>query len=301
MRISTVIILTLTLIMFAANSILCRLALAGEGMGPVEFALLRLGSGAMVLLPILLIGLRRGKQEGGNDWGKGYLSFKLANYWQGISLFGYAIFFSLAYVELEAATGALILFPTVQISMVGYSIMKGNRLTLMEWTGFLLSFGGLIYLMAPGVTAPPLVGTIMMILSGVSWSAYSLLGTNQSRPILATARNFLFCWPFLIFLLGITLIGAINDVPPLFTTNAVLLSILSGGVASGIGYILWYVSLARISTTQASVAQLAVPVIAASGGILFLGEQLTLRLMVASLVILGGVTITIFGRKRKEG
>jgi drug/metabolite transporter (DMT)-like permease len=164
-------------------------------------------------------------------------------------------------------------------------------------TGFLLSLGGLVYLMAPGVTAPPMLGTIMMVLSGISWSAYSLLGTGESRPILATARNFLFCWPFLIILIGIILIGSLNGHPVALTRNAILLSVLSGGVASGIGYILWYISLGRISTTQASVAQLAVPVLAAAGGILFLGEQLTTRLLIASVLILSGVTLTISGAK----
>lgn len=300
MKLSTALLLLFTMIAFAANSILCRLALSTNAIGPVEFTAIRLASGILMLLPIILF--RQPLKQISfirNDDNRELLHIKLKNFYQSLSLFGYAIFFSLAYVQLDTAVGALILFPTVQISMVGWSLFQGNKVSLFEWVGFGLSTVGLLYLLSPGLTAPPLVGTMLMIASGVSWSAYSMLGKKEPSPILATARNFLFTLPLVLIISGFLLITKTIDGIQL-TKDGLILALLSGAIASAMGYVLWYLSLRRITTTAASISQLVVPIFAAVGGIIFLNEALTLRLVIASVLILGGIIIAILAGQRKN-
>ena len=282
MQPGTLALAAFTLTAFAANSVFCRLALKPGLIGANEFTLIRLLSGALILLPVLI--------PGGAAWlkrpGKGTLL-------QAASLFGYAFFFSRSYVELDAGTGALILFAVVQITMIGAALFQGERLGALQWAGVFLAFAGLTYLLLPGVTAPPPGGAAAMAVAGFFWGAYSLLGRGVASPIAQTGRNFLLTIPFCALLL------AVEAPAPDWTAHGAGLAVASGAVSSGIGYVLWYLTLKRITTTVAAVIQLSVPVIAAGGGILLLDESLTLRLASASLVILGGIAITIAGRKRR--
>lgn len=297
-RLTTVGLLLVTLTAFASNSILCRTALLVHRVGPLEFTVIRLLSGVLALLPVLLWGGRtRLIPADRSSTRSPALAVTRSNLLMALCLFSYAFFFSLAYVKLETGTGAIILFPTVQITMIGISLFLGNRLSMIEWCGFGLALAGLVYLLLPGLTAPPLGGALMMMLSGMSWGGYSLVGKYQSEPIRATARNFLFTVPACLILLTVLLsvhrsAASPNDLP------GYLLAVASGAIASGVGYVLWYLSLRRISWTMASLSQLAVPIIAALGGILFLHERPSLRLGIASLLILGGIVVAIAGRRK---
>ena len=301
-RVTTFLLVLVTLTAFASNSIFCRTALLVHRLGPLEFTIIRLVTGMLALIPVLLLGGRTRLIPSDKILVRSRsLTVNWPNVLMALFLFSYALFFSLAYVKLETGTGAIILFPTVQITMIGASLFLGNRLTAIEWCGFGLALGGLVYLLLPGLTAPPLGGAVMMMLSGISWGGYSLIGKHQTEPIRATARNFLFCIPACL-----VLIGVLWRVTPSFSrlavnSNGVVLAVLSGALASGVGYVLWYLSLRRISWTMASLSQLAVPVLAALGGILFLHERPTVRLGVASVLILGGIVVAIAGRRRSSG
>jgi drug/metabolite transporter (DMT)-like permease len=213
-------------------------------------------------------------------------------------LFSYALFFSLAYMRLSTGTGALILFASVQITMLGISVGQGTRVLPLQWVGMVVSFGGLLYLLSPGLSAPSLSGALLMITAGASWGVYSVLGRREHRAVIATARNFLFCLPGVVTLAAIVIIRAVSFDGAIVTSKGVMLAVISGAVASAMGYIIWYVAVKRISTATASVAQLLVPVIAAMGGVLFLHELLTVRLAVALTAIAGGVALTIVKGKR---
>jgi len=295
--IQTLLLTFITLVAFAANSILCRMALMADLIGPLEFTLIRLGSGILVLLPLLFIGRKKDlTKEEFSDPDSDILSLRWGNIAPSLALFSYALFFSLAYIELDAGIGALILFASVQTTMMGVSVFLGNRVSAIEWSGFGLAFLGLVYLLLPGLSAPSLSGTIMMILSGISWGVYSLLGKNQPQPILSTARNFLFCLPACLLLLGAMVGFGLSDGWDEVQSRGVTLGILSGGLASGGGYVLWYISLRRITTTVASIAQLSVPIIAGIAGILLLNEALSLRLVLSSMLILGGIVVAVLGK-----
>lgn len=298
MRISTVLLMFFTLVAFAANSILCRQALMSGSIGPVEFTFIRLASGTIALLPLIIFRshrLLRESTESSDE--QDLLKIRMRGIWPAIALFGYALSFSLAYVQLDAGVGALILFASVQITMMGVSIIQGNKVTPPELAGFVISFAGLVYLLSPGLSAPPALGTSLMIVAGVSWGMYSLLGKNQSRPILSTARNFLFCLPGVLVLGLIMAVDAARYGNLRMNTDGIMLALISGAVASGMGYILWYLSVRRITTTVASISQLVVPIIAAAGGILFLNENLNLRLVIASIMIISGISLTILSKK----
>jgi len=298
MRISTLLLAIFTLTAFAANSILCRLALITGSIGPVEFTAIRLLSGMLALLPLILFRRRLFPQAVAESApGQDILKIRPVNFWPAAALFGYALSFSLAYIQLDAAVGALILFPSVQITMMGISIIQGNKVAPFEWAGFAVSFIGLVYLLSPGLSAPPARGTILMMISGISWGIYSLLGKNQASPILSTARNFLFCLPGVI-ILGLPIAGSfMRNGTVLMNSDGIIIAMISGAIASGMGYILWYLTVHRITTTAASISQLAVPILVAIGGIAFLNETLNLRLVVASIMIIGGIVMAIFGKK----
>lgn len=262
---------------FAANSILCRVALADGSIDPASFTGIRLASGAITLALIVLA--QKGKPMEKGDWTSGFL------------LFAYAIAFSFAYIGLTAGTGALLLFGSVQATMLIVSLTDGHRPKPAEWLGLALALGGLIYLVSPGLSAPPLVRALLMIAAGVAWGFYSLKGRGVSQPIKATAGNFLLAAPMAVVPIALYA----NQLH--LTQPGVLWAVLSGAVTSGLGYVIWYAALPHIGGVRAAIVQLTVPIIAAVGGILLLGELLTPRLLIAGLVTLGGVALAMSVRR----
>lgn len=283
MRSRTFFLTTLAMIAFAANSVLGRLGLVDGGIGPSSFVMIRLLSGALVLA--LIAGPKSSLKAGS---------------WSGaLSLFLYAAPFSYAYLVLPAGTGALILFAMVQITMVGAGLRKGERLNVLQWGGMAAAIVALIWLLSPGIDTPPLWAAGMMAVAGISWGIYSLIGRQASGadtdPIRRSAGNFLKAVLIAVLCLPFALIGE-----PIPQAYGLTLAIVSGAVTSGLGYAVWYMALRSLEATKAGIAQLTVPAIAALGGILFLSEQLSLRFVLASLLILVGVGIaTLTGKRAK--
>jgi len=273
----TIALTSLAMVAFAGNSLLCRVALKHTGIDPASFATIRLISGAMMLW--LVVRMRRGTHTGGGNW----LS--------AISLFVYAAGFSFAYVSLPAATGALLLFGAVQATMIGHGIWMGERLKRPQLVGLMLAFGGLVGLLLPGLSAPPLYGSILMLGAGVAWGIYSLRGKGAGDPTQVTAGNFLRVVPIAAALSVITFNSTSLDKAGFWY------AVLSGALASGMGYAIWYTALPALKATNAATVQLSVPVIAALGGIVFLGEPITLRLVLASIAILGGIVLVILEKQ----
>ena len=266
----------LTMVAFAANSVLCRGALAVESMGAASFTAWRVASGALVLSLVLSLAPKR---EGGSKAS-----------WRGVfALLVYAFAFSVAYRSLPAGAGALILFAAVQLTMWGASIYEGARPSARAWVGGLLAFGGLAALLWPGRQAPDLVGALLMSAAGVAWGVYSLLGRGGSHPLGTTQGNFVRAAPVALAVWAISLALGHADAPSSWTARGLGLALASGALASGLGYALWYRVLKDLETLTAAVAQLSVPVIAALGGVLLLGEALTMRMVAASLVTLTGI------------
>lgn len=276
--IKTIIFTGLTLIAFAANSVLCRLALGENTVDASSFTVIRLLSGAFVLLIILKINSSKHSSLIKGSWSA------------GLMLFLYAATFSFAYITLDTGTGAIILFGSVQITMILLSLISGNRLHITEWIGVSVAFIGFVYLVLPGATSPSIIGFSFMTIAGIAWGIYTLKGRYSEDPLADTAYNFLRTIPFVAVLAIIT----IQDLH--FTTQGVLLAALSGGIASGIGYTIWYIALGGLSAIQAAVVQLLVPVIAALGGVIFVSEKITLRLTLSSVLILGGILMVVWGR-----
>lgn len=268
----------LALIAFAANSVLCRLALGAGAIDAAGFTAVRLLSGATVLGIILRLTANRTGPAAKGSWPA------------GLALAAYAVAFSFAYINLETGTGALILFGAVQISIILVALVQGYRLHPLEWLGVLIACGGFVYLLLPGATAPSWRGFGLMSLAGIAWGMYTLLGRGSRSPTADTAYNFLRSAPLALLLL---IVAAIRSD---YTGQGVLLACLSGAVASGLGYILWYTALRGLSASQAAVVQLSVPVIAAGGGVVFAGEAITFRLTASAVLILGGVLTTVLGR-----
>ena len=280
----TLILAAFTLIAFAANSLLCRMALGGHLIDPVSFTTLRLVSGALALIPISrLVVETKTLQKTKGSWSSSF------------ALFTYAAAFSLAYVSLSAGMGALILFGSVQVTMIGAALKSGERLGLAQWFGLAAAMGGLIFLVLPGISAPDPIGALLMCVSGIAWGAYSIRGKGVSAPVAMTAMNFTRSMPMAIIASAFAFSSV--QLQPL----GVMLALVSGVVASGMGYVLWYKTLHGLTTAQASIVQLIVPVLAAVGGITFLSEQVTVRLVAASMMILGGVALAITKRKRDVG
>ena len=274
----TIILTGLALIAFAANSILCRLALGSEAIDASSFTVIRLLSGTIVLL--IIIGSTRNTTEGSS---KGSWSASLM-------LFIYAVTFSYAYISLDTGTGALILFGSVQITMILLSLIAGTRLHLTEWAGVTIAFTGFVYLILPGITAPSTIGFLLMTVAGIAWGIYTLKGRNSKSPLMDTAYNFFRTTPLIILLALIT----INNTN--YSSEGILLAVLSGGITSGIGYTIWYIALGGLSSTQAAVLQLSVPVIAALGGVIFVSEAITSRLTISATMVLGGILMVVLGR-----
>ncbi len=265
----------LAMLAFAGNSLLCRVALAETAIDAASFTSIRLASGALALWLIVRL---RGAATGGGNW----LS--------ALALFAYAAGFSYAYLSLSAATGALLLFGAVQATMIGYGLWAGERLKPGQSVGMLLAGGGLLGLLLPGLSAPPLGGAVLMLAAGVAWGVYSLRGRGGGDPTAVTAGNFLRALPFAAALSLLALPAARLD------PAGVGYALASGALASGVGYAIWYTALPGLRATSAASVQLSVPVIAALGGVALLGEALSLRLVLASVAILGGVALVILGR-----
>lgn len=270
---------------FAANSVLNRLALADGAIDPVTFAGVRLISGAAVLALILAVR--------GHVPGRARIGGSLAG---AAALLGYAVAFSLAYVDLSAATGALVLFASVQIGMLGRAVARGERPGAAEWAGFLIAILFLGYLLAPGVTAPEPASAALMVLAGLCWAAYTLIGRGSAAPLVDTAGNFVRCLPVALVLL----VPALAAEAP--SAAGWALAVASGAVASGLGYAVWYSVLPALTRTSAAFVQLTVPALAAVGGVLFIAEPLTPRLALSAAGVLGGVGLALWSaelRKRR--
>lgn len=279
MPIARLAILTLlALAAFAGNSLLCRAALAHTQIDAASFTTLRMLSGALTLW--LLVRLRASPQPGQGNWRS------------ALALFAYAVGFSFSYRQLPAAAGALILFGAVQTSMIGYGLWRGERLRPAQLAGLLLAAAGLLGLLLPGLSAPPLPEALLMLGAGVAWGVYSLRGKAGGDPLKVTAGNFLRAAPMAILLSLILLQDARYD------ASGYVYALLSGALASGVGYAIWYTALPYLKATTAATVQLSVPVIAAAGAILFLGESITMRLIAASLAILGGIALVLLTARR---
>ena len=264
---------SLAMLAFAANSLICRIALRDGGIDAASFTAIRLLSGALTLW--LLVQIR-------------HRSTRLAGNWtSAFALFVYAAGFSFAYLSLTAATGALLLFGAVQATMIAYGLWSGERLRSWQIAGFTIALLGLFALLLPGLSAPPLLGSVLMIAAGAAWGVYSLRGRGAGNPTRVTAGNFLRATPFSVAL------GLILWQDLAFDPAGLAFAIASGALASGLGYIAWYSALPMLKATQASTVQLSVPVLTAIGGVLILGEALTLRLVLASIAILGGIALVI--------
>ena len=278
---NTVLLTLLAIIAFAANSVLCRLALGAGHIDAASFASVRVISGAIALAAIVFY-RSNGRIE------------RDANWRSALALFVYMVFFSFAYLSLGAGTGALILFAAVQLTMFIVALRSGEIFSPLSWLGLLLAFGGLVYLVSPGVTAPEPVGAVLMTIAGIAWGVYSLLGRQVADPTRATAWNFLLSVP-LVMITSLLFMQQFHA-----TTTGVALAVISGVVASGIGYVIWYAALRGLATTSAATVQLSVPIIAAIGGVLLLAEGVTLRLGIASAATLGGVAIVLLQRRVKQ-
>jgi drug/metabolite transporter (DMT)-like permease len=300
MKSSRIFILTFAaMIAFASNSLLCRLALKQTGIDPASFTLIRILSGAVALCLIMTIKIRlivdRTPSPQTDSFSHSSLrrttSFVAGNWLSAFALFAYAAAFSFAYLELSAGTGALLLFGAVQATMILWGLHKGERLDAIQIIGFLVAMAGLVVLTFPGLTAPPLLSSILMVGAGVAWGVYSLRGKAGHDPVDATAGNFLRAVPFAAAVSIILLSRARLDHAGIFY------AVVSGAVTSGLGYVIWYSALSGLKATSAATVQLSVPVLAAAGGILLLGEPITLRYVLATLAVLGGISLVVIERR----
>jgi drug/metabolite transporter (DMT)-like permease len=263
---------------FAANSVLGRFALIADNNGAsidaASYTSIRLLSGAVMLAIIMLIRTREFKPSNINPIST-------------LMLFTYAICFSFSYINIATGTGALILFGTVQLTMILFGLFKGEQPGHLAWMGIFFAFAGLVYLLLPGISAPPFFSALLMMIAGLAWGVYSIRGKGTGNPLITTSWNFIATLPLLLITMIIFHAGIF------ITQKGILLAILSGALASGLGYSIWYSALPYLSSTRAATVQLTVPVIASLGGVLFLSENLNLRLVVASIAILGGVYLSI--------
>jgi len=269
-----ILLTTLVMIAFAANSVLNRMALVGDATGPAAFALIRLGAGALFLLGLASL------RGGGIPW---RAPMRL---WGAATLALYVLGFSFAYVTLEAGTGALILFGGVQITMFIGAVVTREQVPAARWIGAAVAFGGLLVLLWPqGGLVPDARGVALMAAAAVGWGVYSLLGRGGTNPLGATAANFALALPAGVLVFAL--------LPDAVTARGATLAVISGAITSGAGYALWYTVLPRLAASVAAVAQLSVPVIAASAGLALLAEPLSVRFAVAAVLVLGGVVYSL--------
>jgi drug/metabolite transporter (DMT)-like permease len=272
---------SITMLAFAGNSILCRMALRDGAIDPASFTSIRLLSGAVALL--LIVRLRNGntsiREHGG--WHSAFV------------LFFYAICFSYAYISLSAGAGALILFGFVQGTMIAMALWSGDRPSISEWLGWLLAFAGLVWLLIPGIEAPPAVGATLMALAGIGWGVYSIRGRKETNALVSTCSNFVYSIAFVVVLSAITYTSA--DI----TERGIVLAVTSGAITSGVGYVIWYAALNYLSSMQAALVQLSVPAIAAVGGVILLAEPISLRLLSSGALILGGISLALVQKSHR--
>ncbi len=272
-RALTLALTALAMFAFAGNSLLCRLALKSAAIDAASFSSIRIVSGALALW--LIVKLRHGSHVASGSWRSAF------------ALFAYAACFSYAYIHLSAGVGALLLFGAVQATMIGWGLWRGERFGLRKSTGLVCAFGGLVGLMLPGVSAPSLAASMLMLAAGVAWGVYSLRGKGIADPLAATTGNFLRSVPFAVVLS----VAAWSSMS--LDRNGALYAIASGALTSGVGYAIWYAALRGLKASSAAVVQLSVPVLAAVGGIALLGEAASLRLLLASVAVLGGIALVI--------
>ena len=273
----TIFFTCIALIAFAGNSVLCRLALGDSAIDAASFTTVRLLSGILVLGLIMLFSKSNSTSVSKGSWSG------------AVALFLYAVTFSYAYISLATGVGALILFGTVQITMILASLFTGNKLHYSEWLGVIIAFAGFVYLVIPDLDTPSLQGFILMSLAGIAWAGYTLIGRGSDNPLSDTSYNFLRTLPLIVVLSAITF----QDIN--LSNRGIILAALSGGITSGLGYTAWYVALGGLKAIQAAVVQLFVPVIAAIGGVLFANELISMRLILSSAMILGGIFFVIMG------
>tara|TARA_R110000868_G_scaffold62900_7_gene189841 strand:- start:114 stop:992 length:879 start_codon:yes stop_codon:yes gene_type:complete len=280
----TIALTLFALFAFAANSVLCRLALNAEQVNPADFTSIRLLSAALVLALIIIIKdksvLRNINQYGSHSG--------------ALFLFVYAAGFSYAYITLSTATGALILFAAVQFTMLFMGWLVGNKMGYQEYTGIMLSLLGFIYFVFPELEKPSLVGCLLMVLAGIAWGMYSLIGANSTKPLYDTASNFIRLAPIAIGSLVVMYFSLGIDI----SLKGLLYTFGSGALASGVGYTLWYQVLPKLKPSIAAVSQLSVPIWAALGGIVLVEEPVNLHLAVSASVILGGIMLVILAKKK---
>jgi drug/metabolite transporter (DMT)-like permease len=265
------------MVAFAANSLLCRGALRTDAIDAASFTLVRLASGALVLS--LLVRLRSAPASAPR------------NLPSAVALFAYAIAFSIAYLKLPTGTGALVLFGSVQTTMIAAGIRAGERPRPLVWVAILVALAGLVGLTFPGLGAPEPIGALLMAIAGIAWGIYSLRGRGSPDPLAATATNFVFSLPLavLAFVAGAAF-------GPHASMRGILLAAASGAIASGVGYSIWYTALRGLTATRAAVIQLSVPVIASAGGVLLFGESISTRLVLSTVAIIGGVAFVVTRR-----
>jgi drug/metabolite transporter (DMT)-like permease len=274
-----VLLTALAMIAFATNSLLCRIALRETGIDAASFTGIRIASGALMLW--LIVTLRGCGMRGQGSWVSGF------------ALFAYAAGFSYAYLSLPAAVGALLLFGAVQATMIGYGLARGERFNRRQAVGLALAAAGFVGLLLPGLSAPPLLGSLLMMGAGIAWGVYSLRGRGIANPTAATADNFARALPFAVAL-GLAMTGSLH-----VDAVGAGYALASGALASGLGYAIWYTALPGLRATSAATVQLSVPVIAALGAVAFLGEAITPRLVLASVAVLGGIALVITGKAAK--
>jgi drug/metabolite transporter (DMT)-like permease len=277
---SVALLTAVAMVCFAGNSLLCRVALRGGAIDPASFTAVRFGSAALVMS--LLARLSGPGREHRGSWSSAAV------------LFIYAITFSLAYLKIGAGLGALLLFGAVQFTMIGWGLVKGERPGAAEWIGLGLALAGLLLLTHPGVSDAPPGGVALMVVAGVGWGIYSLHGRRSMDPLVTTAANFVRMLPMLAVLVAVSFLVE----RPHLSASGVTAGVVSGAVTSGLGYMIWYRALSGLTALQAASVQLSVPVIAAAGGVAFLGEVLTLRLVAAAVLILGGIALAIVQHAR---
>lgn len=274
----TLILTALAMLAFAGNSLLCRVALKATAIDPASFTSIRLASGALALW--LIVRLRADA------------SAPPAGSWRSaLALFAYAATFSFAYIGLTAATGALLLFGAVQVTMITYGLWSGDRLSRRQWAGLAMAVTGLTGMLLPGLSAPPLSSAALMLAAGIAWGVYSLRGRGEGDPTAVTAGNFLRAAPLALILSVLTITSGSLD------SAGVGYAMASGALTSGVGYAIWYAALPGLRATSAATVQLSVPVITALAGVLLLSEPLTARLVLASAAVLGGIALVIASRQ----
>lgn len=272
----------LAMIAFAANSVICRYALGLDLIDPASFTTVRVAAAALTLGTAAVLRHRRMPR------------FSNVDKRGAVALFLYAIFFSFGYASLSTGTGALILFGAVQMTMFAVALREGEHFSALSWAGLAAAFGGLVWLVLPGVTAPDPLGAACIALSGIAWGVFSLVARGAGDPVETNAVNFILCVPLAAM---VSLLFAADGHAE---AHGYVLAVASGAVASGAGYVIWYAALKGLTATRAATVQLSVPAIAAIGGVVLLGEAVTLRLLVASVAMLGGVAIVLAQRARPK-